>query len=88
MTEQEEKKLNFECIGAKLAPAEKKPGCLFVAKMAALLPVELEPLFSPFKGRNLSRGDSGLIGMASSSLWAVSPDEAASEVPEQRRFVC
>lgn len=30
----------------------------------------------------------GLIGMACYSLWAVSPGEAASEVPVQRRFVC
>lgn len=43
MTEQEGKKLNFECAGAKLAPAEKKAGWLFVA---ALLPVELQPVFS------------------------------------------
>lgn len=40
-----EKKLNFEYVGAKLAPAENKAGCLFVAKMPALLPVELEPAF-------------------------------------------
>lgn len=54
MTEQEgKKKLNFECTGAKLAPAEKKAGCLFLAKMAALLPVELEPVFSLQRKKSL-----------------------------------
>lgn len=33
-------------------------------------------------------GDSGLIGMACYSLWAVSPGEAANEVSVLRRFVC
>lgn len=37
------------------------------------------------KGSSL--GGTGLIGMACYSLWAVSPGEAASEVPAQRRFV-
>lgn len=45
-------------------------------------------LLSSFKERNLSRGDSGLIGMACSSLWAASAGEAANEVPVERRFVC
>lgn len=53
MTEQEGKKLNFDCIGTKLAPAEKKAGCLFVTKMAALLPVELEPVLSLQRKKSL-----------------------------------
>lgn len=45
-------------------------------------------LFSSFRKRKLSRGDSSLIGMACYSLWAVSPGEAANEVPVWRRFFC
>lgn len=47
MTEQDEKKksLIFLYVGAKLAPVEEEAGCLFVAKMPAFLPVELEPIF-------------------------------------------
>lgn len=43
--------------------------------------------FPSFRKWKLFRGDSSLTGMASYSLWAASPDEAANEVPVQR-FVC
>lgn len=81
MTEQGEKKLNFECTGARLAPAEKKAGCFFVARMAALLPVQLEPAFS-FQRKKSLQGWQWFNWDGCSSLGA------ANEVPECRRFVC
>lgn len=87
------KKLNFVYVGAKLAPAQKKAGCLFMAKTPAFLPVELERIFflqkkKAFKGWQRFNRDGLLHPLGWESWWGCQRSASAEETCLLQTPIC